>query len=375
MSVVSAEAYKNTEISQLMNDLRNLLIATDIVALFLDRELRIQRFTPCAGELFKLGPLNQGQPLAQLKHNLDYINLVDDAAKIMDGQPLVERVVGNDGSHWYHVQLRPYLTAENRSDGMLITFSDISARKQAEAALHTSQGQLDALNASLAARMEEHTVQARKLTAALVLAEQKERQRIAQRLHDDLQQLLYSVQIQCSLLSEAVLPTGPPELTELSQSLQATLHQALQLTRQLTLDLSPPILESEGLVEMLRWLAVHMHQLHGLTVKVIAAATTNLPNREMQILFVQLIRELLFNVVKHAGVKVAQIDLSTEKDRLIAHVSDQGKGFDVATVMATAPAAGAGLHSVQVRLALLLGKITIVSQPSKGTRITLSIPF
>ncbi|CAN5417424.1 N/A [soil metagenome] len=494
--------HKDKDLRQLADDLHNLLLATDIVALFLDRELHIRRFTPRAGELFQLSLAEQGRSLDRLKHNL-HINLLDAATQIIQGHVVIEREVSSDDAHWYRVQLRPYLSSEERINGVVITFADITQvkqieqalheneewtrlavesvqeyaifttdkmgkiaswnqgaerillytdaevigrpgaiiftpedrargavegelttavregqalderwhirkdqsrfwasgvmtalrneagelrgfvkvmrdnteRKQAEEALHASQVELQALNESLAARVEERTLQVRNLAAELVLAEQKERQRLAQLLHDDLQQILYGMQIHLSLLNEVQRPHETTELLDLQQMLKGSLLQAIQLTRQLTLDLSPPVLESDGLVEMLRWLAVHMYQLHGLTTVVDGAVNVNLPNREVRILLVQLVRELLFNVVKHAGVKQAHLELRTEDGRLLIEVSDQGQGFDVTSVTDAAMPTGYGLHSVQARLALFEGKIVVTSQRGAGAKITLYVPL
>jgi PAS domain S-box-containing protein len=251
---------------------------------------------------------------------------------------------------------------------------DYTARKQLEEALHDREAQLRTLNEQLAERIEARTVQLRQLAAEIVLAEQKERERIAQLLHDDLQQLLYGLQIQLNLLHDEVLPIAPPKLLTSFQESEAMSAQIIQLARQLTVDLSPPVLQSEGLVEMLRWLANHMQQLYGLTIAVEAQVNPQLYSIELRIFLFQLVRELLFNVVKHAGVKQAHISVQSVDNQIAVQVSDQGQGFDVPRTLAMPHAGGYGLRSIQQRLALFHGQLALRSQPGNGTDVTIQLP-
>ena len=131
---------KVEEVSQAHGDLQNLFVATDIATLFLDRELRVKRYTPRATELFNLMPTDRGRPIAHLRANLDYASLEADAQQVLKTLVPLEREVENQEGSWFLVRVRPYRTVEDRIDGVLISFVDISTIKEAESALRRSEG-------------------------------------------------------------------------------------------------------------------------------------------------------------------------------------------------------------------------------------------
>jgi two-component system, chemotaxis family, CheB/CheR fusion protein len=147
---------------------------------------------------------------------------------------------------------------------------------------------------------------------------------------------------------------------------------SIRATRSLSVDLSPPVLHREGLIEAIHWLAMQMAQQHGLTVSVQAGDAFALPDEDLRVLLFQIVRELLFNIVKHAGVKTAQVTLARENERIRIDVRDEGRGFD-----ASAPSTqnSQGLLRIQQRLQLLGGYMQIESGLGRGTYITLHSPL
>jgi signal transduction histidine kinase len=198
-------------------------------------------------------------------------------------------------------------------------------------------------------------------------AEQAVRRRIAHMLHDDLQQLLFAVEMQLDFLR-----ADEGENVELNE-ITKTIRQAISLTRQLSVELSPPVLENEGITGTLTWLAQHMTDVYQLQVTVETIGQPATINVEQRILLYQIVRELLFNVVKHAGVREAQVTLQAEADGFTIIVSDQGQGFDVADLFGD-ETSQFGLRSVNERLQLIGGRAAIDSQPDAGTRVTLWLP-
>lgn len=134
------------EVSRANADLQNLLAATDIGTIFLDRALRIQRYTPPAQALFNFIPTDMGRPLSDLTHRLDYPTLIEDAEQVLERLTVVEREVQHttDG-RWFLTRLLPYRTLEDRISGVVATFVDITRRKQAEESVRAS---LEALRQS-----------------------------------------------------------------------------------------------------------------------------------------------------------------------------------------------------------------------------------
>ena len=127
--------HKVEELSQLSGDLQNLMAATAIATLFLDRRLRILRFTPQVEDLFNIRLTDRGRPLSDITHRLGYDDLHADAEKVLRHLVPVEREVQDEKGRWYLTRVRPYRSTDDRIEGVVITFVDITTRKEAEEAL------------------------------------------------------------------------------------------------------------------------------------------------------------------------------------------------------------------------------------------------
>ena len=233
---------------------------------------------------------------------------------------------------------------------------------------------LQRLNTTLEQEVDTRTEQVRSLASSLTMAEQEERRRISQILHDDLQQLLYGIQMRIMAvftdMQQGQYSTVPTHI----QEAYAWLGEAIQTTRQLTVDLSPPILKDEGLVDALHWLVTQMATLNNLQVTLQVDQPCQIEDEDMRVLLFQTIRELLFNVVKHAGVDQATVTLTAEAGNCMIQIRDAGQGFDVAAAEAK-PERGFGLFSVRERLKLFGGGMEIQSAPGQGTQITIYAPL
>lgn len=216
------------------------------------------------------------------------------------------------------------------------------------------------------------------LAGALTLAEQEERRRVATLLHDHVQQLLFGVRLGLAGVAEV---EDAAERKRKIERLETVLNEAIEATRSLAVELTPPVLDYEELDVGLRWIAEHMHARYGLEVRVEASTPCRIPSRELRVLLLQLVRELLFNVVKHAGVTAARLRLNACSRRCSISVIDEGRGFDAA-VIARAGQLGEGgygkgafgLYSVRERLELLGGRLEIASAPGRGSCLTIHAP-
>jgi two-component system CheB/CheR fusion protein len=129
-------------ISRAHSDLQNLMAATDFGTLFLDSSLRIKRFTERVTELFSITPTDEGRPVTDFAHQLEYDDLIKDARTVLADLAPIRREVKSRNGKWYDMRLRPYRTVEDKIDGVVITFVDVSDRRHVEEALRESERQL-----------------------------------------------------------------------------------------------------------------------------------------------------------------------------------------------------------------------------------------
>jgi two-component system CheB/CheR fusion protein len=134
--------HKVDEVSMSNNDLQNLMASTEIGTIFVDRELRIKRYTPSAQAIFNLILSDINRPLEHITHKLDYPQIGADAARVLETLEKIEREVQSREARWYLVRLLPYRTVEDKIDGVILTFVDITERREAEAAARAGEERL-----------------------------------------------------------------------------------------------------------------------------------------------------------------------------------------------------------------------------------------
>lgn len=127
------------ELAQTNSDLNNVMHATAMPMVFLDRSLRIMFYTPRALDLFRLIPADVGRSLGDLRNALDYAELMAHAQRILDGEPSIEREVRDQSGKWFLARMLPYQAPYSGTTGVMLTFFDITRRKQSEAALLASE--------------------------------------------------------------------------------------------------------------------------------------------------------------------------------------------------------------------------------------------
>ena len=123
------------ELSHANNDIKNLLDSTDIASLFLDDDLCVRRFTSETGKITKLIPSDVGRPITDIASTLIYPELAEDAYEVLRSLTKIEKQIPLPNGHWYTARITPYRTFENMIDGVVITFTDITAYKNMETEL------------------------------------------------------------------------------------------------------------------------------------------------------------------------------------------------------------------------------------------------
>jgi signal transduction histidine kinase/ActR/RegA family two-component response regulator len=239
-----------------------------------------------------------------------------------------------------------------------------------------AQNELRELNESLEQQVAERTEQARArskqlqiLAVELIEAEERERRRIADLLHDDLQQILAAARMQLESACHS-LPSEPA-----LSNVQRLLGESIRKSRQLSHELSPPTLQHSNLISTLKWIGMHFTEQFGLEVELAAAEELPYESEPLKVFLFRAVQELLFNVVKHAGVKSARVALSRSDDCLRVTVGDRGAGFDPDALDAGTVPIGLGLLSLRERARHMGGDLKIESAPGAGSRFTVTVPL
>jgi two-component system CheB/CheR fusion protein len=133
LQTLNAELLAKVEdFARVDNDMKNLLNSTDIATLFLDKELNIRRFTIQATKIFKLIKSDIGRPFTDQVSDLTYPEMADDAKEVLRTLAFIEKQIPGKNGKWFSIRLMPYRTFDDRIDGLVITFIDITDLKQAE---------------------------------------------------------------------------------------------------------------------------------------------------------------------------------------------------------------------------------------------------
>ena len=238
---------------------------------------------------------------------------------------------------------------------------DITERKRAEDALRNAHDELDA-------KVKERTKQLRTLTATMIGVEEAERERIGHILHEDLQQMLAAARYDLQRLRKRTTPKAKDvDVTAVDE----ILGKAIALTQSLSGDLVAPILHEGDLGEALAWLAGDVREKHGVVVKVDADADAEPVSNALRLFVFRSVRELLFNVAKHAQTKSALVSMKgLDRDRVEIEVRDEGVGFDPSRK----PANSIGLFRIRERAEYLGGELRIASSPRQGASVRLILP-
>jgi PAS domain S-box-containing protein len=251
-------------------------------------------------------------------------------------------------SGYFEVNLVPLLDKSKASTGGLCVVRDVSERRKLEE---------DQTDRKLAQQKE--------FLNAILDAQESERRRIAEALHNGLGQLLYATKLNAEKL---------PAMAENSvkERVNNLLDEAIRETRSISHDLIPTLLEDFGLEAAIEDFCSKFRQsTFQISCDVIGFGKR--PDRYLEIAIYRITQELLNNVVKHAAATRTDIQVLRRKHEILIQVEDNGKGFDVETALNNTRTS-LGLKSIRDRVKLLNGTLTIESAPGRGSTITIKLP-
>jgi|GEM_PF-618500 len=283
------------------------------------------------------------------------------------------RIMAGDKLKWVRENAELEFDAEGNLRGGFGTVQDITARRQMEEELRRSRDELEIRVQERTAELKRRAEQLSLLASELTLTEERERRRLAEILHDHLQQLLVGARLSL----ESLTPQIAEEHQHALRNVCNLLMESIDTSRSLTAELSPPILYQRGLTAALEWLARWMREKYGLDIKLKVDHEVGITQEDIMVLLFQSVRELLFNVVKHARINAAEVRMFREDpEQLRIVVSDRGVGFDPNGMWRESEqTCGFGMFTIRERLELLGGRVEVESKPGQGSSFTLIAPL
>jgi len=225
----------------------------------------------------------------------------------------------------------------------------------------------------------------RRLSADLVEAQEAERRHLARELHDEVGQTLTATKILLqSIKQDGARPSAHAATREPAASSDTTMissavqnvDQMLQIVRNLSLNLRPPMLDDFGLVSALRWLLDRHTMTTGRTATLDADYAVEQPDPKIETACFRITQEALTNITRHSAAKKVLVTLKADAGGISLKVTDDGVGFDVQAAQQTARhGSSLGLLNLHERASLVGGKVHMISAPGQGTQINATFPL
>jgi len=263
-----------------------------------------------------------------------------------DGQTILTRV-----------SPKTILDERGQFRGSFAVISDITERRRAEEALKKSEGQL------------------RALSSQLLSAQETERKRISRELHDELGQSLTVMKLRLNFIEKNLMIDQTELLKECRSGIQY-IDQLIENIRRLSRDLSPTILEDFGLSAAIRWLIHNFAKNYATKVTLSMMDIDSLLSRDTHVVIYRVIQEALTNIGKHSQARNVSVVIRKDSTSVLFSIQDDGIGFENGERVARSPEKrGLGLATMKGRVQMVGGDLTVWSEETKGTRITLRIPM
>jgi two-component system CheB/CheR fusion protein len=375
LAINSENRHNIAEMQRLWANLQNLISASDVASLFLDGELCIRWFTPSTRHVFNLLPGDEGRSVQDITHSLNYDDLHHDARMVLESGRARELEVSSQTGIWLLVRILPYRTAEDSIDGIVLTFIDITARKQAEDALRQ-------LNMHLEMRIEERTLE--------LMRSNRELDQFAYVASHDLKAPLRAIHNLADWVMEDAAAVLPPsskghldKLRSRASRMEKLLDDLLAYSRAGRHLHQPEWIDTEDLV---RGIQLFLLLPAGFAIRM---------QPEMPKLFTErvpletVLRNLIANAVKHHHQPqegVVRIRAEDEGDKVAFSITDNGPGiasqhherifqlFQSLKPRDQVEGSGMGLAIVKKIVESQGGRIEIVSEQGQGATFRFTWP-
>jgi len=355
-----------------MNDVRKILSKSDyspiqtlidslpFYVLLVDENHNILRANKAVMNQLGLTPEDIiGQYCPKVVHGIDGPFHGCPLEESVEAGEAIEREVFDDHSgRWLNSAIYP--TDLSTNEGYKVYFHmvlDISEKKSIEDAQTISSERLRSLSAYLEQAIEE------------------ERQKIARDLHDDVSQVIASINAH---LASAInkLPEGADESKDILQRAEQFSVQLLERIHRLIYQLRPSVLDDFGLIAAIQWLSQNTLEISGITVDMKSINEEPDLSSELRTIIFRLFQEVFSNIVKHSKATKATVRISFNKNNIRIRINDNGVGFKVSETLNTSDRPrGLGLIGMQERIDYLGGDFIIKSKLGEGTSKVITIPL
>jgi GAF domain-containing protein/anti-sigma regulatory factor (Ser/Thr protein kinase) len=242
--------------------------------------------------------------------------------------------------------------------------------------LFADQAAIAIENAQLLNAVAKHKENLQGLSSRLIDAQEQERKRIAQELHDEMGQALTAMSINLSAIDKQLGAALDPETAQRLAETDSLITRTLEQMRELALDLRPSMLDDLGLLPALRWYVKRYENRTGILVGLEAVGLELRLPEQIETVIYRMVQEALTNVARHARANRVDIRLQRRDSIVQAFIEDDGSGFDPAEVAdREAQERGVGLVGMRERIAAVGGSLEIKSHPGKGTRLAIELPL
>ncbi len=266
------------------------------------------------------------------------------------------------------------LTKGNRIDSIVCVARDIHERKKAEIELKMAHDKLEERVQKRTFELAQSEEQLRRLSYSVLKAQEDERKRLANELHDELGQSLTLLKMQIAALQRKI-PSHQGTLKEDLQEMRRHLNQVIENVRLLSRDLSPALLVDLGLLASLKKIGTDFAKYNPSTVSFETCNIDHLFSQDTQIVIYRIFQEIFTNIAKHAQASHVQVKIRLDIDKVLMAVQDNGQGFDPAEMPRPGSASGGlGLASLHQRARMINANLDLWSQTGQGTRLSITIP-
>jgi signal transduction histidine kinase len=330
-----------------------------VATILLDRKFRLKRFTQATTKLLRVIDSDIGRPISDLAKSVIDNELLNDGQSVLENlMPVTKEVTDGEGRSYLR-RIVPYRTDDNRIDGVVITFTDVTDRKERERVLQHYNEQLEKDVAERTALLDKQAREMAEIT-------EQERQRLGRELHDSLSQQMTAIGVLADTLREQLSPRGPQ--TEVIDRLEGGIEEAKRQIRAVIKGLFPVDVEANGLGGALEDLAKETSSIFRVTCRFEGDGADSIHDNFTATQLYLIAREAVQNAARHS--KAAEIVVRLrEADGVRLVVEDDGHGLPQRAVETD----GMGLRIMHYRSGLIRGKLKIESLEGHGTRITLQM--